>query len=125
MTRTPATGFPMPTWKEKTIALAHPIRVGERSIAALTLFEPNVDAMEAIEEIGFVEGQKATVKQMRAAVVALSRETPEAIGKLHRDDFAALAEAAVPLLSESTDGAADKDSTDQPSIPSAQTAPTS
>lgn len=118
----------MPDWKSHTYTLLHPFQVGERSYTAIVVKEPDIDAAEAIEEIDFIEDVKPTIKQLRAAVVALSKLPNEVIGKMHRDDFTALCEVVVPLLSGSGNGTTTpitaNDGPETTSTPSPQTAPT-
>jgi len=115
----------MAEWKKIVCQLAHPIKVGELSLTELTLFDPDVDAMEAIDELGMVEGQPISVKQMRGAIAALSRQPLDLIGKLHREDFTAVMEKAVPLLSDASATSRGADSelpkTETPSSPTSLT----
>lgn len=88
----------MSVWPEIKIPLAHPIKVGELSLTEITMREPDVAAMEVIEECNFVEGEKPTLKQLRSAIAALAKQPIEVLNQMHRDDFTKLAEAAVPLI---------------------------
>ena len=101
----------MAEWKTETVPLLHPIKVGERSVSELTLHEPNAGALEEMEEAGLFKGPAAaeegadpdnvqlSIRQMRAMIQALTRETPQVIKSLHAADFTRLGEKAVPLLS--------------------------
>lgn len=89
-------------WKTETYTLAHPIKVGENmSINTVTLREPDVDALEAIEAAGIKPGEPPTVKQLRAVLEALGSLSPAEVGKLHREDFQGVCEKLVPLLDPS------------------------
>lgn len=85
-------------WKIATHVLKFPVTVGDMAAAAVTLREPDVEALEAIDELGIVPGAALRVKQMRGIIEALGDAPPEVIGKLHRDDLAALGELLGPLL---------------------------
>ena len=106
------------TWKEIPLSLLHPVKVGERSVSTITLYEPNVEALEALEDAGLFDGKPGddpkplSVKQMRAALVALSRESEETIRGLHAADFAKAGESIAPLLASFTGSAAPKDGTE-------------
>lgn len=98
MVRPGIRGTAMSEWPEIKIPLAHPIKVGELSLTEIIMREPDVAAMEVIEEQGFQEGVKPTLKQLRAAIGALAKQPVEILNQIHRDDFTKLAEAAVPLI---------------------------
>lgn len=107
----------MAEWKTKTITLLHPIKVGELSLSSITLREPDLEAMEKIEEIGFEDGVQPTVKQVRLAIEALcgldDQQLP-LIKRLHKDDFAAVGAEVAPLLNGPTatdDGSASTEQT--------------
>jgi hypothetical protein len=87
-------------WKTQTHTLAHPIKVGDREIKTVTMREPDIDALEAIEELDIEQGKPLKVKHMRGIIVALSDLTHEEAGKLHRDDLAGLGEFIAPLLGD-------------------------
>lgn len=90
------------TWKLKAIPLQHPISVGENTVAAVVLRDPDLNALEAIDELGLQENVSPTVSQLRGIVVALSDQPDEIVGKLHRDDFATITEEIAPFLSGPT-----------------------
>lgn len=85
-------------WKKSTHVLKYPVTVDGKEHAAVTLREPDVDALEAIEELGISESGNPTIKQMRGMIVALADVPSAVIGKLHRDDLASLGELLAPLL---------------------------
>lgn len=87
------------TWKIKAIALKHPITVGEKTIAAVVLREPDLNALEAIEELALKDGVPPSVAQLRGIIVAIGDQPDAIVGKLHRDDFAAITEEIAPFLS--------------------------
>ena len=112
-------------WKSTIVTLAHPIPVSEGSVInAVTLREPDVEALEIIEDCGFVEGERPTVKQLRVAIVALSNLTEEQARKLHRDDFGKVCQAAIPFVSGSPEPSEKDSSTEPNSTASPQTLPT-
>lgn len=107
----------MAEWKTETVTLTHPIPAGEGSdqkITSITLFEPDVEALEKIEDLNFKEGEKLTVKQIRGAIAALSRLDDDVIRKLHRDDFNALGNAFPPLFSGSASTSGEAKPTKKP-----------
>ncbi len=88
-------------WKTSTVTLTHPVPLdaaGATTLSKITFREPDVDALEAIEELGLKAGVRPTVKQLRGMIVALGDASDEIVGKLHRDDLGALGEAVIPLL---------------------------
>lgn len=86
-------------WQEVTHPLKFPVKIGDAEpIASISLYEPDVEALEAIDALGLKEGEQMTVAQLRGIVVALSRQPEAVIKKLHARDFKALGEEAVPLL---------------------------
>lgn len=87
------------TWKVKAIPLKYPITIGDKTVAAVTLREPDLNALEAIDELALKEGVAPSVAQLRGIIVALGDQSTEIIGKLHRDDFAAITEEIAPFLS--------------------------
>lgn len=115
----------MAEWKSKTIQLLHPIKVGELSLTEVTLREPDLEAMEKIEEIGFEEGVQPTVKQVRLAIEALSGLETDKVKRLHKDDFAAVGAEVAPLLNGPTDSDDGSASTDSSATTLPATSPTS
>lgn len=81
-----------------TYTLKHPITVDGETYVTLTVYEPNVAVLEVIDEIGFVEGKRVGIKQVRLILSAVTRVSNKVIGEMHRDDFEALVELAVPFL---------------------------
>ncbi|WP_099867835.1 phage tail assembly protein [Pararhizobium haloflavum] len=88
------------TWKTRTHVLKFPVTLGEKHIAAVTVREPDVDALEAIEGLEIENGESLTIKQMRGLISALADCPSEAIGKMHRSDLEALGEVVIPLLQD-------------------------
>jgi hypothetical protein len=89
------------SWKTITHTLTHPINCAGKTYDRITLREPDVDALEAIEELGLEEGAKMGIKQLRGVIVALCDLDDAAIGKMHRTDLMAMGELIAPLLSGS------------------------
>lgn len=87
-------------WKTVTHTLAYPVMIGDKRTSAVTLREPDVDALEAIEELGIEEGGQPKISQLRGMIAAMSDVSNEVIGKMHRDDLTGLGELLVPLLGE-------------------------
>lgn len=87
-------------WKMKTVSLTHPIENGEGTVREITLREPDVDALEQIEDLKLEEGKRPTTRQLRGVIAALADVSNEVVGKVHRDDLGALGEAVVPLLAD-------------------------
>lgn len=85
-------------WKEVRHTLAHPVEGEAGQITEIVLREPDVEALERIDDMSLAEGQKIKIAQLRAIIAALSRLPDETIKRLHKDDFTVLGELAVPLL---------------------------
>ena len=85
-------------WKTHTHSLLHAVNHEGRSYSTITLSEPDADALEAIDELGIEEGKRPSVRQLKGFIAAIA-DTPDIVGKLHRDDFIALQEIAIPLVS--------------------------
>ncbi|MCT8999224.1 phage tail assembly protein [Chelativorans intermedius] len=85
-------------WKTVTHTLKFPLQFEGRKIEKITLREPDVEALEKIDELDIQPGKPVRVRQMRGMIAALGDCPPEALGKLHRDDLAALGELLGPLL---------------------------
>jgi hypothetical protein len=89
-----------PVWKEIRHPLTHPIpdpETGEM-ITEIVMREPDVEALERIDGLGMEEGKRMKVSQIRGLIAALSGLPDATIGKMHKNDFAAIGEEAVPLL---------------------------
>lgn len=85
-------------WQEVTYVLTYPITIdGGEPITAITLREPDLEALEAMSDLGLEDGKRLTVRQTAAIVAALSRLPLASVRKLHRDDFGAIVELAAPL----------------------------
>lgn len=89
-----------PMWAEVKLTLSHPIETAEGMLSEITLREPDVEALERIDDLAMTEGQRLRVAQVRGIIAALSGQPDDVIKKLHKGDFAAIGEAAVPLLAE-------------------------
>lgn len=108
----------MSTIRSFTHKLAHPFKVGELFYDQITLLEPNVDALEVIEDLGLKDGDAPTVRQMKSLIAALARLDPAVIGNLQAVDFRPLGEAVVPLLTPTAGQGS-------PATPSTLSSPTS
>lgn len=87
------------TWKTRTHALAHPVEFDGSAVHSITLREPDLDALERIEALGLPSGDELpSLVQVRGMIEALSGLPTALVGKLHRDDFTAVAAFVVPLL---------------------------
>lgn len=91
-------------WQSKTHVLKFPVIIEGKTIAAITLREPDVDALEKIDGLGLKEGVPPNVKQVRGIIEALADQPGIVIGKLNKADFQALGELAVPLLEPAQEG---------------------
>lgn len=89
------------SWKTVTHPLIHTINISGKSFDRITLREPDVDALEAIEDLGLKEGEPMGIKALRGVVVALSDFDNATVGKMHRADLMAIGEIIAPLLSGS------------------------
>lgn len=85
-------------WKEVRYALVYPVEGEDGLLTEIVLREPDVEALERIDDISLAEGHKIKIAQLRAIIAALSRLPDETVKKLHKEDFTALGELAVPLL---------------------------
>ena len=85
-------------FRTATHTLTGPIDYEEKNYSAITVREPDVDALGKIEELGIQEGERLTLLQLRGVISALADVPSGVIGKLHRDDFSALVELIGPLL---------------------------
>lgn len=93
----------MAEWKTITVPLLHPIKVGELFINEFVLSEPDVEALELLDEAGFQDGVQPTTKQVRIAIEALCRQPYDVVKRLHKDDFASIGGQVAPLLNGPTD----------------------
>lgn len=85
-------------WKTKVHSLKYQIQHDGKQIAAVTVREPDVQALETIDDLGIVEGKRPTIKQSVALVAAMADVPIEVIRKLHKADFQSLMELVVPLM---------------------------
>lgn len=87
-------------WKTETLVLKYLVTIDDKTYSSITVREPDVEALEKIEELGVVEGAKTTIRQTRGMIAALA-DVPEAvILKLHRFDLMAVGELLAPLVGE-------------------------
>lgn len=97
------------TWKTHEHPLAHPIEIGDKKVETIVLREPDVEALETIGELNLPVPEldasgvpiievPLTIRQLRVIITAIADQPDEVIRKLHRSDFVALSEAALPLL---------------------------
>ncbi len=88
-----------PSWPETTVTLLHPVTGPDgEQIASLTFREPDVEALEKIEDIDAKEGEKIKVRHLRVIAAALSRQPDDVIRKINARDFGKVSEALVPFL---------------------------
>lgn len=66
----------MSDWRRLSYALIHPVSVGDRTVSTLILKEPDVEALEQIDELGLGDGDPTSVAKVRAAL----EDLPEAAG---------------------------------------------
>lgn len=97
-------------WRTEKVPLDYPITDGDKTFTFIELREPDADALEAIEDAGFVEGIQPTNRQLKLSLQALSKWPMERIGRLHRKDFAKATAAVVPLLLEPSDSSGEDSS---------------
>ena len=92
------TQTPVATWRTVEHKLIHPVAGTDGNISSVVLKEPDIEALEKIDDLGIIEGKPMKVAQIRGIIGAVSGLPYEALKRIHRDDFAALGELAVPLL---------------------------
>ncbi len=114
----------MAEWRKEVVPLQYPIEDGGVTYKEIVLLEPDADAVEAIEDAGFIEGVKPTTRQLKQSVAALSKWPLERVGKLHRNDLMNVTEKSVPLLQGSSDSSPPGSSGEATSTTSAATSPT-
>lgn len=86
-------------WPKATVTLARPVKGADgEEIASLTFLEPDVEALERIEDLDVQEGEPIKVRHLRHIAAALSRQPDEVIKRLHARDFAKVTEALTPFL---------------------------
>ena len=78
--------------------LKHPIEVEGKTLTSITLHEPDVDDLERIDDLSIEPGVRIKVRQLRGMIEILGDLPPEAVGKVHRDDFVKVTALVVPLL---------------------------
>jgi len=94
-----------PPWPEIRHTLRFPITPpGGEVVSEVVCREPDVEALERIDNLGMVEGQPLKVAQIRGIIAALSGLPDDVIRKMHKTDFAGLTEKVVPLLELSAGG---------------------
>lgn len=88
-----------PIWPEAHVDLDHPIPDGKGGeIKRITFREPDVEALETMEELELVRGEPLKIRHLRIISAALSRLPNETIKKINSRDFTRLAEALAPFL---------------------------
>ena len=88
----------MSEWKTIVVPLKHPITVEGTTYDRAVLREPDVETLEALDEIGMKEGVDPTVAQSRRAIVALTGLPDAVVRKMHMVDFNTVSGAVVPLM---------------------------
>jgi hypothetical protein len=88
-----------PVWGEQTYTLLFPIPLDDgNTVTKLVFREPNGEALEAIDELGVVEGKKPTVRQALGMVRALANVPKVVTDRMHQMDITRAMEAVGPLL---------------------------
>lgn len=87
-------------WKTVTHKLKFPLEFDGEKIEKITLREPDVEALEQIDELDIQPGKPIRVRQMRGMIEALSDVPGDALKKMHSDDLTALGELLAPLLGD-------------------------
>jgi hypothetical protein len=86
-------------WPTMTVTLEHPVTDEDGAeIAAISFHEPDVEALERLEEIDAAEGERLKVRHLRFIAAVLSRQPDAVIRKVHAKDFAKIVEAISPFL---------------------------
>jgi type II secretory pathway component PulC len=85
-------------FRTETYHLRFPIVDDGALHTTITLREPDVDALEKIDDLDLVEGGRPKIRQMRSMIAAVADVSDAVIGKLHRNDMIALGELLAPLL---------------------------
>lgn len=98
----------LPVWGEVTVPLKFPLVFNGATISAITMREPDIEMLEAIEAATKGLGNIAMV---RVTVGMLSGVDADALKKLNMRDYTALAEASGPLLEALAESAGDKGTT--------------
>lgn len=87
-------------WKTASHELKFPVEMEGSKVTKITLREPDVEALEAIDELGIEPGKPMRIKHIRGIIETLGDAPAGTIGKLHRTDIAALGELLGPLLED-------------------------
>ena len=105
----PDTHTPVATWRTVEHKLIHPVAGADGNVSSVIFKEPDIEALEKIDDLNIMEGKPLKVAQIRGIIGALSGLPDEVLKRIHRDDFAALGDKAVPLLAapEGTDKSKD------------------
>ena len=85
-------------WGSVTVPLKYQVETEAGPIKEITMREPDGEALEAIEEVGMVEGEKPKMRQILATVSILSGLPKSVINRLHRDDITEVVSSMAPLL---------------------------
>ena len=86
------------TWNSVNILLAHPVSGPDGAVFIVTMREPDIEALEKIDNLGITSDKPMKVSQIKGVIVALTGLPEAVVNRIHRDDFTAIGEAAVPLL---------------------------
>jgi|GEM_PF-2270197 len=88
-----------PKWPDATVALTHPVKGADgEDITALTFLEPDVEALERLEDLDVQDGERIKIRHLRYIAAALSRQPDEVIKRINARDFAKVTEAITPFL---------------------------
>lgn len=89
-------------WKTKTIPLTRPVEMPDGKIEEIMIREPDVEAIEAIEEMDLPTGaaskKKLKVSQIRRMVEILSDAPDGSVQKMHPEDFQKVAREVTSFL---------------------------
>lgn len=85
-------------WKTATHRLKFPIEFDGEKIEKITLREPDVEALEKIDDLEIEPGKNLRVRQIRGIIAALGDVPADALGKMHKSDLEALGALIAPLL---------------------------
>ena len=77
----------MADWKKVTVSLTHPIMTEDGEIKSLTLLEPNVEALEEIDELELSTDKNPSIRQLRRIIEILGNLPDGAAKSMSRTDF--------------------------------------
>lgn len=87
-----------PRWDVVRHTLDFPVDGPNGRVTEVTLREPDVEALEKLDDLGLKEGSPLKIGHIRAMIATLSGLPDEVVRQMHRRDFTALAEKLVPLF---------------------------